>query len=154
MEKITFHEEYPSPEEYIRLRKMAGWTIPDPAVIGPSLRNSPFCICARSRGRIVGMARVIGDGGMAYYIQDVIVEPSHQGKGIGKQLMDRTMEFLQRQTVENTIVGLMAAKGKEPFYERYGFRRRPNENFGAGMTIFWKTEKKGAEGENPFSRNR
>jgi hypothetical protein len=34
----------------------------------------------------------------------------------------------------------MAAKGKEPFYERYGFVQRPNERLGAGMIIFWKTE--------------
>jgi hypothetical protein len=31
----------------------------------------------------------------------------------------------------------MAAQGKEPFYERYGFFTRPSGKFGAGMTMFW-----------------
>ncbi len=32
-----------------------------------------------------------------------------------------------------------AATGKEPFYEKYGFTRRPNDRLGAGMTIFWQS---------------
>jgi GNAT superfamily N-acetyltransferase len=137
MDEIILSEECPTPEEYLRLRRLVGWGIPDPAAVAPSLRNSLFCLCARSQGGIVGMARIIGDGGLVYYIQDVIVDPSRQGEGIGKQLMDRIMEYIRRHAVQHTIVGLMAAKGKEPFYERYGFTPRPNEKFGAGMTIFW-----------------
>ncbi|MDO8673420.1 MAG: GNAT family N-acetyltransferase [Dehalococcoidia bacterium] len=34
------------------------------------------------------MARVIGDGGLFYYIQDVIFIPEYQRQGIGTQLMD------------------------------------------------------------------
>jgi hypothetical protein len=34
-------------------------------------------------------------------------------------------------------VGLFAAKGKEPFYERFGFIGRPNETLGKGMIHFW-----------------
>jgi GNAT superfamily N-acetyltransferase len=137
MEEIVLAEEYPTPEEYIELRKMVGWSIPDRPAIAPSLRNSHYCVCARAQGKIVGMARIVGDGGMVYYIQDVIVEPSRQGQGIGKRLMDRVMEYIRRHAVAHTIVGLMAASGKEEFYERYGFTRRPNGKFGAGMTIFW-----------------
>ncbi len=141
MEEIILAEEYPTPEEYIALRKLVGWTIPDPAAIAPSLRNSHYCLCARAQGKIVGMARIIGDGGMVYYIQDVIVDPARQGEGIGKRLMDRIMEYIRRHAVEHTIVGLMSAWGKEEFYERYGFMRRPNGKFGAGMTIFWEASK-------------
>ena len=39
---------------------------------------------------------------------------------------------------DNTIVGLMAAVGKEAFYEPYGFARRPDAGHGAGMTLFWE----------------
>lgn len=37
---------------------------------------------------LLGMARVIGDGGLFYYIQDVIFIPEYQRQGIGTQLMD------------------------------------------------------------------
>jgi predicted N-acetyltransferase YhbS len=138
MDEIIFAEEYPTPEEYLALRRSVGWVLPDAAVVESSLRNSHYCVCARAKGRIVGMARIIGDGGMVYYIQDVIVEPSRQGEGIGGRLMDRTMDYIRLRSVRHTIVGLMAAKGKEPFYERHGFIRRPNEKLGAGMTMFWE----------------
>jgi GNAT superfamily N-acetyltransferase len=140
MDEIILREEHPTPEEYLRLRQAVGWTLPESGAIEPSLRNSLYCVCARSRGEIVGMARIIGDGGLVYYIQDVIVDPERQGEGIGKRLMDRVMNYIRRHAVRHTIVGLMAAKGKEPFYERYGFFSRPNEKFGAGMTIFWDSE--------------
>lgn len=140
MDEIILIEECPTPEEYLRLRQAVGWGLPERAAIQPSLRSSLYCVCARSQGEIVGMARIIGDGGLAYYIQDVIVDPSRQGEGIGKRLMDRMMEYIRQHAVRHTIVGLMAARGKEPFYERYGFNLRPNERSGAGMTIFWDEE--------------
>ncbi len=136
--EVTLVEEAPAPGEYLALRRLVGWGLPGESAIGPSLRNSLYCVCARSRGRIVGMARVIGDGGMVFYIQDVIVDPARRGEGLGARLMDKVMEFIRARAVPHTIVGLMAARGKEAFYERYGFTRRPNEKFGAGMTIFWE----------------
>ncbi|MBN1438542.1 MAG: GNAT family N-acetyltransferase [Anaerolineales bacterium] len=138
MEEITLSEESPSPAEYAALRALVGWRNPDPAAIAPSLRNSLYCVCARSQGRMIGMARIIGDGGLTFYIQDVIVAPDRQGEGIGARLMERAMEYIRRTAAHNAVVGLMAAKGKEEFYERYGFTRRPNGELGAGMTIFWR----------------
>jgi hypothetical protein len=55
--------------------------------------------------------------------------------------MNKIMEYIRLHASENTVIGLMAAKGKEPFYERYGFTVRPNDKLGSGMTMFWKTEK-------------
>jgi GNAT superfamily N-acetyltransferase len=141
MDEIIIREEMPTPDEYQMLRRLVGWTEPELSAVAPSLRNSPYCLCARSRGEIVGMARIIGDGGLVYYIQDVIVDPARQGEGIGARLMDGVMDYIRRHAVRHTIVGLMAARGKEPFYERYGFIPRPNEKLGAGMTIFWDFDK-------------
>jgi hypothetical protein len=35
---------------------------------------------------------------------------------------------------EQTLVMLMAAKNKEGFYEKFGFIKRPDETYGAGMS--------------------
>lgn len=75
-----------------------------------------------------------------FYIQDVIVVPVWQRRGIGTLLMDRVMEYIKRNAFEQSYVGLMSAKGKEPFYEKYGFTARPTEILGAGMTMFWTVE--------------
>jgi len=58
---------------------------------------------------------------LVYYVQDVIVAPDHQRRGIGTRMMDKVMAYVGAHARHNSIVGLMAAKGKEPFYLRYGF---------------------------------
>jgi hypothetical protein len=54
--------------------------------------------------------------------------------------MENIMAYIRANAWHNTIVGLMSAKGKETFYEKYDFIKRPNNKFGCGMTIFWKNE--------------
>jgi len=48
------------------------------------------------------------------------------------------MGYINSKSVNNTIVGLMSATGKEDFYSKYGFIKRPNEKMGCGMTQFIK----------------
>ena len=55
--------------------------------------------------------------------------------------MNIVMEYIRTHANNNSVIGLMAAKGKEPFYTRYGFTIRPDDRLGSGMTMWWKTEK-------------
>jgi GNAT superfamily N-acetyltransferase len=134
----TIVEQLPSAAEYNRLRTLVGWEPYQEDVIDRSLPHSLYCVCALQGEQMVGMARIIGDAGMVYYIQDVIVTPAHQRRGIGTRMMDMVMAYVRAHASHNSIVGLMAAKGKEPFYLHYGFTRRPTDTFGAGMTLFWQ----------------
>ena len=138
MEKCTILEKLPTAAEYNWLRSLVGWKTYQESVIEKALPNTLYCVCAYDEGKLVGMARILGDGGMVYYIQDVIVIPDCQRQGIGTQMMDKVMEYIRLHASQNTIVGLMSAVGKEAFYEKYGFTIRPTEKFGAGMTMFWQ----------------
>ena len=133
-------EKLPTLEEYNQLRQSVGWGIYERSVVLQALPDSLYFVCAVSDGEIIGMARVVGDGGIAYYIQDVIVKPDYQRQGIGTQLMNKVMEYIRIHANNNSVIGLMAAKGKEPFYTRYGFTVRPDDRLGSGMTMWWKTE--------------
>jgi len=134
-------EKIPSAEEYNQLRKSVGWGIYESDVIDKALPNSLFSVCAFVNDEIVGMARIIGDGGLVYYIQDLIIKPKYQRQGMGKTLMNKIMEYIRTHASHNSIIGLMSAKGKESFYEKYGFINRPTEIFGSGMTMFWTNGK-------------
>jgi len=138
MPDYTLIETLPSPADYNRLRLAVGWSGYEENVIQNALPSTLYCVCAFCGEEMIGMARVIGDAGLVFYVQDVIVLPEYQCQGIGTQLMDAVMEFIRSHAHHNTIIGLMAAKSKEPFYEKYGFIARPTENFGAGMTQFWR----------------
>jgi GNAT superfamily N-acetyltransferase len=131
-------EKIPSPKDYNRLRMMVGWGTYDEELVALSLPNSLFCVCAMVSDETIGMARIIGDGGLVFYIQDVIVIPEYQGKGIGGFMMERVMAYLKQHAGHNTILGLMSATGKEGFYEQYGFISRPTDKLGCGMTLFWE----------------
>jgi GNAT superfamily N-acetyltransferase len=133
-------EALPSPEEYADLVKAVGWGAREQDVVEEALPNSLYGVCARVGSAIVGMARIVGDGGLVYYVQDVVVRPEYQGQGIGTAMMDKIMSYIQAHASENSVIGLMAAKGRENFYQQYGFVQRPNDRLGCGMTIFWSRE--------------
>ncbi len=128
-------ERAPTVEEYRRLRRAVGWgeMTDEGAAVG--LANALCSYVLEHDGEVVGCARVVGDGGLYFYLQDVVVSPEHQGRGQGAALMGALMAFLERSARPGAFVGLMAAEGVEAFYERYGFRRRGDRQ--PGMFRVW-----------------
>jgi GNAT superfamily N-acetyltransferase len=137
---VNIEERLPSAPDYNRLRAAVGWGTYSEDIIERALTASLYGVCAVSGDEVVGMARVIGDSGLVYYLQDVIVLPEYQRQGIGTKMMDHLMDYIHSNTSHNSIVGLMAAKGSETFYQGYGFTPRPNERLGCGMTMFIKSK--------------
>ena len=130
---FILQERLPTVEEYNHLRNVAGWPVYNEDTVKKGLSNSLYAACVMQDATIIGMARVIGDGAIYLHVQDVIVHPDHQRNGIGKILMQAVMRFVEETGVKNTNVGVMCSKGRERFYEKYGFVQRPGEKFGAGM---------------------
>lgn len=91
----------------------------------------------------IGMGRIVGDGAVICYIQELIVHPDYQRKGVGKALMKELIGYVESLRENNTqlMLCLMCAKGRENFYEECGFTARPNENQGPGMIMYLKGEK-------------
>jgi ribosomal protein S18 acetylase RimI-like enzyme len=136
---IAYLETPPTADEWNALRESVGWGRVSPTSAAErAVRNSFYFVQARDGARVVGVARIVGDGGNAFYIQDVIVHPDLQHRGIGSEMMDRVMRFLETIDSDTIMICLMSAKGKEAFYRKYGFIDRPNEIYGAGMIQFRK----------------
>jgi predicted N-acetyltransferase YhbS len=81
--------------------------------------NSMFSCFAHDNGRLVGAGRVLADGRDCAYLCDVAVLPSHQGTGLGKQIIER----LLAQSQSHAKIILYAVAGREPFYAKFGFLR-------------------------------
>lgn len=126
----------PSPQEFMQLRESIGWTNTSEAVTQKSLSSSIFQVTLRDKDKLIGAARIVGDGAMYFYIQDVIVSPDFQGLGLGHKLMQEIEDFLSKNTTPGATVGLLAAKGKEGFYKKYGYLARNGETLGLGMCRF------------------
>lgn len=130
-------------EEYNELRRLVGWGTISERQFNTSIPNSRFITVGKCNGRTISMARAVGDGGYHLLIVDVIVHPDFQGRGIGKEMLSQLMNFVKNGYVEKgetTMVSLLSAKGKEPFYEKLGFMKRPNDERGAGMSLFYTQE--------------
>ena len=136
MNQIVFSNQMTG-EEYNELRKLVGFGTISQGQAERGLKNTTFLVAARDDGQIVGMGRALFDYGYTAYIGDILVHPQYQGMGIGtkivKQLMDMTMDAAQKDDQIMFILG--AAKGKEGFYEKLGFSKRPNEAAGCGMSL-------------------
>ena len=81
--------------------------------------NSRLRLFAFEGGRLVGAGRGLADGADCSYICDVAVLPSHQGTGLGKQIVSRLVALSKG----HKKIILYAVPGKEPFYRKFGFRR-------------------------------
>ena len=132
-----------SVDDYNALRLSAGWFAVEPEQAQAGLAGSAFITVAKDGDNTVGAGRLIWDGGCAALVKDLLVHPEYQGKGIGTVMMEQILSFLN----ENMKLGwgvsvdLMAAVGKEGFYEKFGFESRPRERRGAGMDMWIVKEK-------------
>ncbi len=133
--EYTLIERPPSVRDYRRLRDVVEWGNASEQATQKALDNALYSVCLLYDGEVVGCGRVVGDGGIYYYVQDIIVLPEHQGKGMGRRIMDAVMRFLEANASPGAFVALMAAKGVAGFYERYGFRERSPDR--PGMYRIW-----------------
>ena len=124
-----------SPQLFLELYKSVGWQAPCLEQVETALKHSVATFCAFDGDRAVGMARLLGDGGMSFYIKDFAVRPEYQGKGVGRLLMNAVEDYILSSLREGWAVSLelISAKGKEAFYEKCGFEQRPCDWDGAGM---------------------
>jgi len=129
-DEYQFVERIPSVEEYLVLREAVGWERLDEQITARGLTNALFTVCVLYEGNVIGCGRVIGDGGMYFYLQDIIVLPAFQGKGLGKRLMKAIVAYLEEHAPPGAFVGLMAAQDVSNFYAQFGFIVRPPERPG------------------------
>jgi GNAT superfamily N-acetyltransferase len=81
--------------------------------------NSMYRCFVYDGGRLVGAGRALADGADCSYVCDIAVMPSHQGTGLGKQIVARLVELSRG----HKKIILYAVPGKEPFYRKFGFLR-------------------------------
>lgn len=119
---------------YCKLRESVGWKNFSIMQAQEAIEKSAYTIIAQENGETVAMARLIGDG-LYYTIADVVVNPGHQGQGIGTEMIKRILCYIEERLPEDgrVSIALISEKGKEAFYERFGFKRMPHEFCGAGM---------------------
>lgn len=123
---------------YLELRKKVGWVDLTLDQAQKAIDQSIKTFTVHDGDRVIGMARLVGDGAVVCYIQDLVISPDYQGKHIGSMLIDVLVKYVESITLPGTrmMFCLMCAKGREAFYEKHGFTERPTDALGPGMIQF------------------
>ena len=124
MENLRIEKRRLKVDEYQALRGTTDWFTIDDEAVEKSLGNDLFSVCVFDNRTLVGMGRIVGDGAIYFYIQDIIVIPGYQRKGIGELIMNEIEAYLEENAFNNSFIGLMAADGVQKFYHRFGYVER------------------------------
>ena len=136
--QIIYKEHTPTPEEFNYLTEAVDWGTRENKIIEEALKHTLYSLCVYDENKLIGYGRIIGDKTIFLYIQDIMVIPEYQGKKIGTGIMNKLIEKINEYKKVNPEIRtyLGATKGKESFYEKFGFISRPNEELGAGMVLY------------------
>ncbi|KAK9091005.1 hypothetical protein Sjap_024182 [Stephania japonica] len=113
----------------------------DPAKIRTALDHTDAVLWVehtKSSGKPVAFARATGDGVFNAIIWDVVVDPSFQGIGLGKAVMERLVAVLLERGIVN--IALYAEPRVVGFYRPLGFAADPGGI--RGMVYSRKQQKK------------
>jgi GNAT superfamily N-acetyltransferase len=113
--------ETPCLADHQRLRSVAGLSNFAEAAARKGLAGTAIGAVARHEGRVVGMGRIIGDGGLFFQMVDIAVEPAHQGCGLGKAIVRALLQALAERLDAPAYVSLIADGAADRLYAQFGF---------------------------------
>lgn len=119
--EYALRERLPTAEEFVSLRDAAGMAARSREGVEAGLPNSVYGVVVEHEptGAVVGMGRIVGDGGTVYTLSDVAVRPAHQGQGLGTRIVDALVAYLEANAPPRAYVSLMA--DVDGFYEQWDF---------------------------------
>nr|WP_232730925.1 GNAT family N-acetyltransferase [Janthinobacterium sp. 64] len=124
----------PAIATYQLLRVAAGMSAKSTEAAAKGLPNSLFAVQVLHGDEVVGMGRIIGDGGCFFQVTDIAVLPAHQGKGLGKRIMREIMQFIETEVPESAYVSLIADGQAQELYAQFGFRHTAPASVGMALT--------------------
>lgn len=123
MNKLTIIENTIPIETYKKLRVSSGLSAKTTEAAEIGLANSLHSVMITNEdNEVIGMGRIIGDGGCFCQIVDICVLPEYQGQGIGKLIMENLMSYIKNKLPESCYISLIADGDADKLYAKYGFK--------------------------------
>ncbi len=85
-----------------------------------AIRNSTYVVSAWSGDTLVGLVRGLSDDSSIFFLQDILVNPDFQRKGIGKKLLTNSLERFKH--VRSTVLLTDDEEKQLKFYKSFGFK--------------------------------
>lgn len=100
------------------LREAVGWNRMENCYKN-ELMTSFLHISVYDGEKLIGYIDTVSNGVTDAYIQDLMVHPAYQGKGIGTELMNRMIAYLKERKVY--MISVVFEEKLLPFYRNFGF---------------------------------
>lgn len=118
---IALVDRFPGIDDYCRLRAATGLSPKRTEAAARGLPNTVHGVSLLHRGRVIGMGRIVGDGGCFFFVVDVAVDPAYQRRGLGKRIMGALDAWLRANAPDSAHVALFADGDARHLYAQYGF---------------------------------
>lgn len=126
-----------SAEIYAELRAKVNFKEYPKEDVSEAIKNSIYTVVVFDEDRPIGIARIVGDNRIVFFIKDVVVDPEYQKLRIGNLLMKAMFEHIDKYACEGAYIGLMSTPQCTSFYKKHGFIERPTDGLGPGMVKFY-----------------
>jgi GNAT superfamily N-acetyltransferase len=125
----------PGIDEYRHLRVAAGLSPRSAQAAALGLPNTLFAVTIRHQGKLIGMGRVVGDGGLSFQVVDIAVEPAFQGQSLGKAIVGRLVDYLHQTARPSASATLFADGEAHRLYAQFGFEPTAPDSIGMALVI-------------------
>jgi GNAT superfamily N-acetyltransferase len=131
--RYTLSQTTPAVATYRDLRSRCGLSAKTEEAATRGLVGTLFAVQVWCGGQVVGMGRVIGDGGCFYQVCDIAVLPEHQGQGLGKRIMQAICDYIETDVPESAYISLIADGKAQELYAQFGFKHTAPRSVGMAM---------------------
>ena len=124
-------------DEFLEMVESVGWKTYSKEQVEKALKNTMYMVKATVDGKLAGIGRVVGDTSIVCMLTDICVKPEFQKHGIGLKMILELKKLIEENvsTGEKIQIELTPTAGNEAFYQKAGFKYKPNKITGMYLWI-------------------
>ena len=124
-------------DEFLEMINSVGWKSYNKEQIDKALSNTMYMVKATVDGKLAGIGRVVGDYSIVCILSDICVKPEFQNLGIGLKITKELKRLIEENinNGEKILIELTPTAGNEPFYQKAGFKYKPEKITGMYLWI-------------------
>lgn len=123
--------------EFLEMVESVGWKTYSELQVEKALKNTMYMVKTTVDGKLAGIGRVVGDYSIVCVLTDICVKPEFQGHGIGLKITNELKRLIETNVSEGEKmqIELTPTAGNEAFYEKAGFKYKPDKITGMYLWI-------------------
>ena len=130
-------EYFISIDEFLEMVESVGWNTYSKKQVKKALDNTMYMVKVMIDGKLAGIGRVVGDYSIVCMLTDICVKPEYQRRGIGQIIVNSLKKIIEDnvQIGEKMQIELTPTAGNEQFYQKCGFKYKPEKITGMYLWI-------------------